>query len=302
MRHLSFVLLGFALLACFAFAQQISAQDAQPASTHAVGAPSASLPAQSGSAVENEADPLLDLPPLPETTVSLVGGKVTGIDRVRNKLTVQAFHGKKMKFAFDERTHFYRDGAETTQLGIKKGDRVYVDTQLVGSTVFARNIRVNNQTGPADAQGQIEAYDPERGTMMVRDTLSSQAVVFRVTSKTSVRGKATSIAELQRGALVNVKFVPGTGDHGLAREITVTARPGEMTTFAGRVTYLDLRSGILAVQNLSDNKKYEIKFDPSNVTIGNLGVGSEVTISAVFDGSGYTARDLRVKEVKQAKQ
>ena len=40
-------------------------------------------------------DSLLDVPPLPKGQVSLVGGIVTGIDRVRNKLTVRVFAGKK---------------------------------------------------------------------------------------------------------------------------------------------------------------------------------------------------------------
>ena len=37
-----------------------------------------------------------------------------------------------MKKAYDKRTHVYRDGVETTQLGIRKGDRAYVDTMLDG--------------------------------------------------------------------------------------------------------------------------------------------------------------------------
>src|SRR5512142_1235305 len=68
-------------------------------------------------------DPLFDVPPLPEGKVSLVGGTVAKVDRVRNKLAVNVFGGGKMEISFDERSHIYRDGVETTQLGIRKGDR-----------------------------------------------------------------------------------------------------------------------------------------------------------------------------------
>src|SRR5512146_1605066 len=165
----------------------LTAQQAPLTSDQAIASPSTTA-APNAKAAENEADPLMDLPPLPKDDISLVGGKVVGIDRVRNHLAVEVFGGKKMKFAFDERTHIYRDGVETTQLGIRKGDRVYVDAQLVGTTVFARNIRIGNAPIPADAQGQIEGYDPNRGVLVLRDSLSSEPVSFRVSPSTVVRG------------------------------------------------------------------------------------------------------------------
>jgi hypothetical protein len=300
MRHFTLLLLACALTSYCAIAQQDSSQHSASQANPAVAAPASSLPARPETTDENEADPLLDLPPLPNNKISLIGGRVTGIDRVRNKVTVQAFGGKKMKMAFDERTHIYRDGVATTQLGIRKGDRVYVDTQLVGSTVFARNIRVENKTSPADAQGQIVRYDASRGTMVVKDSLSSEPVTFRVPPSTVVRGKASSVAELREGALVKVRFAPDSAKSDVAREITVTARPGETFTFAGRVTYLDMRSGTLAVLNQSDNKTYEIRFDPMRGNLDNLTVGSDVNVSAEFDGRNYSARNLTVLPAKDA--
>ena len=55
---------------------------------------------------------------------------------------------------FDERSHFFRDGVETTQLAIRKGDRVYVDTMLDNTRVFARNVRINTGVTAANASGQ----------------------------------------------------------------------------------------------------------------------------------------------------
>src|SRR5262249_51616637 len=100
----------------------------------------------------NIGDPLLDVPPLPKGNVTVVGGTVEKVDQIRNKMVVEPFGGgDKLKVTFDERTHIFRDGTETTQMGIHKGDRVYVDTMLDGARVFARNIRVQSQVGAADA-------------------------------------------------------------------------------------------------------------------------------------------------------
>jgi hypothetical protein len=299
MRHFKFLALACALLLGCAFAQQNPSQSQANA---AIATPASTAAATQGTAVENDADPLLDLPPLPKDKISLIGGKVTGLDRVRNKITVEAFGGKKMKLAFDERTHIYRDGVETTQLGIRKGDRVYVDTQLVGSTVFARNIRVENKMGPADAQGQIVSYDAGRGTMVLKDSLSSEPIRFRVMPNTVVSGKSSSLSQLREGALVNVSFAPDSGTSGLAQQITVTALPGETFTFTGRVMHLDMRSGTMAVQNQTDGKTYEIRFDSARADLENLVVGSIVTVNAEFDGKTYTAQNVEVKQAKSAEK
>src|SRR5581483_8384884 len=117
---------------------------------------------------QTDPDPLLDPPPLPSGKVTLIGGTVKSVDMVRNRLVVQPFGGRAMKINFDERTHIYRDGVETTQLGIHKGDRVYVDTMLDGSAVFARNIRVRSQGQPAHAEGQVVSFDPQSGVLVLR--------------------------------------------------------------------------------------------------------------------------------------
>ena len=90
--------------------------------------------ADNAPADDNPYNPLLEIPPLPKSNTTLIGGFATSIDHVRNRLTVQPFgRGEKVKLFTDERTHIYRNGAETTVLGIHKGDRVYVDTITVAS-------------------------------------------------------------------------------------------------------------------------------------------------------------------------
>ncbi len=144
-------------------ASQKGRQQPLPSPTAETAPPTADIP-----------DPLLDVPPLPKGKVTLVGGTVANIDRIRDRLAIQPFGGgSKMKVFFDERTHIYRDGVEITQAKINKGDRIYVDTMLDGARVFARTIRILTQFGPADARGQLQSFDPRNGNIYMRDELSS---------------------------------------------------------------------------------------------------------------------------------
>src|SRR5215510_4905242 len=85
--------------------------------------------ATSGALTTDGHDPILDPAPVPATITTLVGGTISAIDRMRNKLSVQVFGGNRWTINFDERTHIFHNGAETTQLALKKGERVYIDTQ-----------------------------------------------------------------------------------------------------------------------------------------------------------------------------
>jgi hypothetical protein len=258
--------------------------------------PTAATDAMKAEQPSNAGDPLLDVPPLPKGPVTLVGGTVTKIDQIRNRLVVQPFGGgDRLKLVFDERTHVFRDGTETTQMTIHKGDRVYVDTMLVGNRVFARNIRVQSQIGPADASGQVEAFDPNTGALALRDQLSAGPVSFRIDSSTAVTrdGRATTLADLKPGSLVSVKFAPGGRARGVVKEVSVIAVPGSSFTFVGRVTHLDLRTSSMAVENQSDGKTYDIDFNSQTMEgEDNLSVGSQVTVVATFTGSGYRAESI----------
>jgi hypothetical protein len=239
-------------------------------------------------------DPLLDLPPLPQGKTTLVGGTVHSIDQIRNRLTVQPFGGQAMKIFFDERTHIYRDGVPATQLAIRKNDRVYVDTMLDGTRVFARNIRVVTGMQAADARGQITRNDAAAGSITVQDELSARPVTFRVTPNTAVGGAGlNSVGQLQPGSLVTVRFVPDRGNHDTAQQISVIAAPGSIFTFYGRITYLNMSTRTLAVSNQSDKKTYDIKFTPAAVDPQMLGEGKQVLVKAHFDGTGYTADNVQ---------
>ena len=242
-------------------------------------------------------DPILDPPPLPKTTTTLLGGTISGVDRMRNKLSIKIFGGNTWTVNFDERTHIFHNGAETTQLALKKGERVYVDTQLDNNQhdIFARNIRVGVVTLPADADGQIVDVDFRHREVMLRDVINSVPVRFGVNDETRISNgqNPVTLEEVQPGALVHVRFAPENPNRGLAREIDILARPGANFTFAGRVTFLDVHRGIMAVQNLSDDKNYEIRFTSTGtVDRASLNVGIEVRVVATFEGSRYTAQSV----------
>jgi hypothetical protein len=251
------------------------------------------------SADDNPYDPLLEPPPPPKGRTTLIGGIATGVDHVRNHVTVQPFGGgRKVKVFVDERSHIYRNGVPATVLGIHRGDRVYVDTMLDGDKVFGRNVRVITETGLAEVRGQVVSANMEKGTVTVRDQLSAKPVSFAVGGATryaSTKGAATA-ADLQPGALINVQFSPAHGDHDVARDIMVLAKPGDNYIFAGVVTNLDMRTNSFFVDNRSDEQTYEVHFSPAALPDArSLKVGSEITARATFDGKQYVADNVRIE-------
>ena len=230
----------------------------QPAATQGAAEPAGKAAAGEGL---DSADPLLDAPPLPANEKpTLIGGIATSVDRVRNRVTLQPFgSGKKVKLHFDERSHIYRDGRETTILAINKGDRVYADTILVGPDVFATKLRVQSASGPAEARGQIQSVD---GDMLeVRDQLSGQVVMVHLPDDAKIKRAKGNVSrdDLKAGALVAMTFIPNSREENAIREMEILASPGDTYQFYGKVTHLDLSRGFIAIDNQSDGRSYEVR-------------------------------------------
>jgi len=285
-----------------------AAKPAQPPAAQASQAPSQPetkiLIPESDAAAANSPvdsnDPLLSVPPMPKGKTTLVGGQVRNIDQIRNRMDVDSFGGGHMRVHFDERSHFFRDGVETTQLAIHKGDRVYVDTMLDNTRVFARNVRVNTGVTAANASGQITNFDTRSGALTLRDQIAARPITFIVDQSTSLAAEKNSGVssvtrnDLRPGALIAVKFAP-SGNRGIAKEISVLAVPGTVFTFVGRVTNLDMR-GSLSVDNQSDQRNYDIAFDPVQARPSrSIAVGSNVVVKANFDGQRYRAQSIDVQ-------
>lgn len=282
----------------------VSNTPAQPAAAPVQNAPAkVSDPSQSNrpaSEAERErtgADPLLDLPPLPNHSASLVGGTVAKLDRIRDRMAVRPFGGGSMNIVFDMRTKIFRDNQPGTVHDLKPGSRVYVDTILNGEQVFARSIRVVTQAGQGDAHGQIVAYDAKHQTLTLREEVAPQPVKLRITPQTTIQmnGKPGSITDLQPGSLVVIHFQPGGDNRDVAQDVRVLASPGASFTFAGTVTFVDLRARRIAIDNRTDNQNYDILINSiPAATLRELKVGSDATVKAVFDGQNYQAQSLEV--------
>ena len=237
---------------------------------------------------------LPDIPALPKGQPSLIGGTIVNLDRVRDRITIQVFGGKDMKVLFDGRTEIYRGEQKASLRDLKQGDRVYLSTVLDGTEVFARTIRVNTGVG-GDAQGQLVSFAPDRGELVMRDTLSPQPLTLRVTSATVIRqqdGPATTAA-LRPNALIAVQFAPDREGRGVASQVSIIAEPGSTFTFSGKVVFLDLHVGELSVEDPRDQKNYDISFDPRVTRIqGDLRQGAQVTVTAIFRGKNYVAESV----------
>jgi hypothetical protein len=231
-------------------------------------------------------DPLFDLPPLRRDRASLIGGTLESIDWLRDRFILRPFGRGKLTVAFDPRTQFVHDGKAGSAQDMHRGDHVYVETVLDGTAVFARTIHVFTGAALGASIGQIVAYDPARGTLSIRDRLSSRPIQFHVTSKTIVTG-----AGVGPGAVVQVSF-QGSKGPALVSEILVLAAPGSVFTFAGRITFLDFASHELVLANTSDDNRYEIQFNAEAVEATareHMQEGASITVAARFDGRRYVA-------------
>ena len=209
-----------------------------------------------------------------------------------NHMVFQPFGTKqKMQVHFDTRTHFYLDGKPITEREVKQGQRIYLDTQLNGDRVFAKTIWIRTTAESGVGRGQIMDFDPGHRVVTVRDELSNQPLKLQLAPNATIRkgNQPGSESDLVQGALVGIEF----GAQRELRAITVLASPGSTFAFAGRVTFVDLSQKMIAIDNRSDGKKYDVSMDaiaPS--VLRQIREGEDVSVSTVFDGSRYSARSI----------
>jgi hypothetical protein len=298
------------LLVGFAYAQA----PAKPTTTSAVVSSSSSAdgsnikpdaivpvdPSPDADIVADPASLLSNPPPVPSAKPTLVGGTIGKLDRVRDRITVNVFGGGRVNILFDPRTRVFVGRANGSTADLAEGERVYLDTILDGSTVFAKTIRVEKKAATGESQGIVLKYVPDRNELTIRDAISPAPMRVRLLSETRfVQGDRTIPASaLLPGSLVAVRF-DSEENHDVAREIFILALPGTAYTFAGLVTFLDLRSGLLVLTSSTDHKSYEIFLDSSVAPDENLHPGATVTVVANFQDSRYVARNVSVDSSSQ---
>jgi len=254
-------------------------------------------PAAEPSTPNIRVSPLPDLLPQPQGNPTLIGGTISKIDRVRDEITVKIFGGKSTRILFDSRTHVYCDGAAVSAGDLRNGERVYLDTMLAGTNIFAKNIRAITQGPTGQNSGQVVSYDARTGELLLNDAIFSQNVKLRILPTTMIfrRGQRASGSELLPGTLVSVAFLPNGSGEPVARQVSILANPGNTFVFVGRVLHLDLHIGLLVVVDPRDQKSYEIDFDPGVINVSeSLREGATVEATTTFDGLHYMASTIRV--------
>jgi hypothetical protein len=232
---------------------------------------------------------------MPTGSISLIGGTIRRLDRVRDRITVQVFGGASAVLLFDPRTHVYRDGRVATLHDLQLGQRIYADTLLDGTQVFAKNIRIVSTSSMGQSNGQVVEHEPGSAELTVRDVLSPEPMRLRLDDKSVVTrdGQPVSAVELLPGTLVSVDFRPDGRGQGAVRTISILAVPGSVFSFAGRLAHLDLSQGLLVVVDPRDHQSYEIHCDASLLRAHpDVREGAQVTITATFNGSAYTVKTI----------
>lgn len=285
-------LLIVTILGGMALAQQPGA--VPPSTTHETGA-------QIASNMEAPAVFLPDLPAMPRGKSTVIGGSIRNVDGVRDQIVLNIFGGRSMKVLFDERTQVYRDGQKATLRDLRSGEHVSVETMLDGTTVFARSIHMLSKMPEGESQGQVVSYDRGTGELEVRDSLSPEPIKLHISPSTQIvrLGQESTKGDLVPGTLISIHFQADNSGQNVASRIAVLATPGSAFVFSGQVVFLDLHTGLLALVDPRDDKRYEISFEPGRFPISrDVHEGSTVTVTANFDGVRYVASALTVNPVK----
>ena len=243
-----------------------------------------------------------DLLALPQGKSTVIGGTITDVDPIADRLNLKVFGGRSMKILFDERTQVYRDGVKTSLRDLHANDRASVETMLDGTAVFARSVHILSHSPQGECQGQVTSYDPGTGELTVNESLSNESIRLRVPAGTAIvrKGQAASngsggVSDLVKGTLISAEFVSDNNGKGIASQITILAIPGSAISFSGNVSFVDLRSKEFVVADAQSDESYKISFDPSSFPVTrNLHEGAHVKVKAEFDGTRYVAREITV--------
>ena len=244
-----------------------------------------------------------DLLAMPRGKSTVIGGMISGVDPVRDQLTLKVFGGgRPMKILFDERTQVYRDGVKTSLGDLRANEHASVETMLDGTTVFARSIHMLSRSPEGECQGQVVSYEAGTGELTVSESLSPELIKLHVPAGTAIvrEGQAASapgssgVSDLVKGSLISATFSSDNKGQGVASKIAILATPGSEVSFTGTVTFLDLRSNQFAVAD--NDQSYKIAFDPAALpATRNLHEGVNVKVTAEFDGTRYVARAITIQ-------
>jgi hypothetical protein len=236
-----------------------------------------------------------DLPNLPKGPASLIGGTVRRVDPIRDRMVVRAFGGRDISIDYDVRTNVLRGAARADLREVRPGTRVYVDTILKDGRIFAKTLRIEGGSVLGETRGQVLGYDAGRGLLKVRDIISAQPLILRLTSRTDIRSgdQPASTADLVNGTLVEINFQGVSDGPSVAETIKVMARPGSTFVFTGRIAVIDLRDSHVTLYGQSGQNTFEVGLHslPASERL-QLKQGADVIVHARFDGEKYEAQSI----------
>lgn len=244
------------------------------------------------------------LPPLPPGQSTVLGGQIRNVDPVQDQFQLKAFGERPMKIVFDSRTQVYRDGKKIPLRDLGPEERASVQTVLDGANVFAISIHILSQAPQGQCEGRVLSFNAATRELAVRSNISAEPVKLVVPNAVSIVREGqpsfaaahSGISDLVEGTLVSITFEPGSAGRSVANKIAVLAVPGFDFVFGGSVSSLDMSSGSLVVFDPRDNKSYQIHFDPARIPVSrNLRTGSQVSVTANFDGTQYMANQITIQ-------
>lgn len=267
----------------------------------------ATPPPQSSAAPANKAHAddaanLLALPAVPKGKVSVVGGTVNKVDLVHDQLVIRVFGGKDLQLSVDPRSSVLQDNRPITLSQLRPGMSVSVDTLADGRVLFAKTVRVNTSSNPAEIRGQVTSYDSSRQIATVHDELYPSEVKVRLTPHTKFTkdGRAIEAKTLRTGDLVRVVLSNAQQSSDAADTIEIVAEPGNRFVFDGTLAAIDLRMHTMTILNKTDGAMHEVSIGPlDQETLRSLREGAEISVETQFDGTRYVARSLSVRASNQ---
>ena len=240
------------------------------------------------------------LPALPRGRSTIIGGEIQKLDTVRDQFQLKAFGLKPMTILCDERTQVYLDGKKIPLRDLRSGSIASIETVLDGTNVFAIGIHLLSRAPEGEYQGQVLSYRADTRELTISAASSRDPLKLVVPMNTPIarvgQGALTTpppgSADLVKGTLVSLTFEPNRAGQGIASRIEILATPGSAFVFGGSLSSLDMHTGKMTVTDPSDEKTYQIVFDPSRVPTMTLHEGDNIRVAATYDGSRYVASSI----------
>lgn len=158
-------------------------------------------------------------------------GEVVSVDTTNKTVTIKGNKGETV-FIIDDKTKVLVGKQERALGELKQGDRVQIQYTTVNVAqkivnLTAARTRGSGKTSVMQTAGEVVSVDSAAKTLTI--TGKKGSMTFTVNDKTRiVRGrKRETLADLQSGDKINVKYTEAGGEN-LAQRITVsTARKGK---------------------------------------------------------------------------